>query len=78
MLENSEPIGLSNIVISSEYYFERIEPISITQVFTLNIQPKTFKGIFDDSHARFHTREQLLQSVLRHAGQTKFIDITHD
>ena len=61
ILENSVPIGLSIMVVLSEYYLQRIERISLTQALNLNLAQKTFKIFFDDSHARFNIREQSLQ-----------------
>ena len=49
------------MVVLSECYLQRIERISITQVLTLNLAPKTFKRFVDDSHTRFNNREQSLQ-----------------
>ena len=57
-LKNSER---SNIYHQRICHLQRIERISITQALTLNLAPKTFKRFFDDSHARFTTREQSLQ-----------------
>ena len=59
-LENSGPIGLAAMVVLSECYLQRIEHISITQAFTLNLAPKAFKRFVDDGHARFNNREQSL------------------
>ena len=49
------------MAVLSECYLQRIEDISVTQALTLNSAPKPFKRFADDSHARFNTREQLLQ-----------------
>ena len=61
ILENAGPIGLSIMVVLSEYYLQRIEHISIIQALNLNLAPKSFKRFVDDSHARFNNREQSLQ-----------------
>ena len=54
-LTNSGPIGLSIMVVISESYLQHLEKQAITQAFTKNTAPKSFKRYVDDSHARFNT-----------------------
>lgn len=57
LLENSGPIGLSFMVILSESYLQKLESKAILEALNFNIAPKTFRRYVDDSHARFHSKD---------------------
>ena len=60
-LYNSDPIGLSIMVVLSECYLQRLKEKSIALSFALNISPKTFKRYVDDSDSRFENKQKSLQ-----------------
>ena len=55
------PIGLSIMVVLSEWYLQRLEENSIALSFAVNISPKTFKRYVDNSHVRFENKQKSLQ-----------------
>ena len=55
-LLDSEPTGLSIMVVLSESYLQNLEKNAIELALTFDIAPKTFRRYVDDSHARFGSR----------------------
>ena len=51
ILKNSEPIGLSFMVVLSESYVQNLEHKAIAKALTLNLAPATCIRYVDDTRA---------------------------
>ena len=75
ILKNSEPIGLSFMIVSSKSYIMNLESQAIAEALTLYLAPKTCWQYVDDIHARIKSKEQSseFQKILnKHNKQIQF------
>ena len=61
MLKDSGPIGLSLMVVLAESYLQMIEGNALSVARNMNMAPITHYRYVDDTHNRFHTKEQSKQ-----------------